>query len=270
MLRSIITLILLGVSLSSVAAVEIIAHRGASKDAPENTLAAFRLGWEQQADANELDLYLTRDGRPVVIHDATTRRTTGVFGYVNELRLAELKAFDAGSWKDEQFAGEPIPSLDEALALTPAGKRWLIEIKCGVEVLPTLKQTVEATGKPPEQFALIAFNYETLRAAKQLMPQLKTYWVVGASKSKTTGLPPALDDLVRRATAAGFTGLDLDYRFQLTAEQVANIKRAGLEVLTWTVNDLAVAKALVAAGVDGITTDRPLWLREGLNAAPAR
>lgn len=266
MSRCFIALFILGSSLSAVSAVEIIAHRGASHDAPENTLAAFRLGWEQQADANELDLYLTRDGRPVVIHDATTRRTTGMFGYVNELRLRELKELDAGSWKHERFAGEPIPALDEALALTPAGKRWLIEIKCGVEVLPALKQTVEATGKLPEQFALIAFNYDTLRAAKQLMPQLKTYWVVSAGKSKTTGKPPALDDLIRRATAAGFTGLDLDYRFELTAAQVTGIKQAGLEVLTWTVNDLAVAKALVAAGVDGITTDRPRWLREGLNA----
>ncbi len=268
--RCLIALLILCGCFHTAAAVEIIAHRGASKDAPENTLAAFRLGWEQQADANELDLYLTRDGRPVVIHDATTRRTTGVFGYVNELRLRELQEFDAGSWKHERFAGEPIPSLDEALALTPAGKRWLIEIKCGVEVLPALQQTVEATGKPAEQFALIAFNYETLRAARQLMPQLNTYWVVSAGKSKTTGQPPALDDLVRRANAAGFTGLDLDYRFQLTAEHVTRIKRTGLEVLTWTVNDLAVAKSLVAAGVDGITTDRPLWLREGLNAAADR
>jgi glycerophosphoryl diester phosphodiesterase len=260
-----LTLLLVGSWVQVAVAVEIIAHRGASHDAPENTLAAFRLGWEQKADANELDLYLTRDGQPVVIHDATTRRTTGLFGYVNELRLRELKELDAGSWKHERFAGEPIPTLDEALAITPAGKRWLIEIKCGVEVLPALKTSIEASGKQPAQLSLIAFSYETLCAAKQLLPQLKTYWVVAASKSKTTGKPPELDDLIRLAKSAGFTGLDLDYRFDLTPAAVASIKQSGLEVLTWTVNDLKVAKHLVACGVDGITTDRPLWLREGLN-----
>lgn len=246
--------------------VEIIAHRGASFDAPENTLAAFRLAWEQRADANELDLYLSRDNQAVVIHDATTRRTTGMFGYVHELRLRELQGLDAGSWKHRRWAGETVPTLAEVLALTPAKKRMFIEIKCGPEVLPALRQTLDAAQQTSAQLVLIAFSESTLRAARQQLPELKTYWVVSAGKSKTTGQPPQLDDLIRRAQAAGFSGLDLDYRFNLTSADVAKIKRAGLGVYVWTVNDAAVARRLQAHGVDGITTDRPGWLREQLQA----
>src|ERR1043166_5558960 len=83
----------------SAPAVEIIAHRGASHDAPENTLASFRLGWDQDCDANELDMWLTRDNQIVVMHDSTTKRTTGVVTNIADLTLAELRQMDAGRWK---------------------------------------------------------------------------------------------------------------------------------------------------------------------------
>src|SRR5687767_15370020 len=107
---------------------EIIAHRGASYDAPENTMAAFRLGWEQQADANELDIYLTKDGKIILLHDKAIKRTTGVEGRPEELTLEELRKLDAGSWKGPKWAGEKLPLLDEVLATIPAGKRVFIEI----------------------------------------------------------------------------------------------------------------------------------------------
>src|SRR3954454_10841881 len=91
--------------------VEIIGHRGASFDAPENTVASFRLGYEQKADACELDVYLTKDGRIVVIHDKDTRRTAGVDRPVVQQTLDELKKLDAGKWKGDRFAGEKIPTL---------------------------------------------------------------------------------------------------------------------------------------------------------------
>src|SRR4051794_20206839 len=102
---------------------QIIAHRGASHDAPENTLAAVRLAWAQHADAVEIDVHLTRDGRLAVIHDPDTQRTAGIPQLVTETTLADLQRLDAGAWKGASFAGEKIPALEDVFALVPAGKR---------------------------------------------------------------------------------------------------------------------------------------------------
>src|SRR5262245_4724666 len=101
--------------LSAAPKVEIVAHRGASYDAPENTLASLKLAWEQKADASEFDVFLSKDGKIVVIHDADTKRTAGVDKKVVSQTLDELRALDVGSWKNAKFKGEKIPTLDEML-----------------------------------------------------------------------------------------------------------------------------------------------------------
>jgi glycerophosphoryl diester phosphodiesterase len=125
-------------------AVEIVAHRGFSARAPENTLAAFELGWKNQTDACELDVYLTVDGKTVVIHDKDTKRTAGVNLDVAKSTQAELTAIDVGTWKGKEWAKEKIPTLEQALATMPKGKqRFFIEIKCGAEIVPELKRILE-------------------------------------------------------------------------------------------------------------------------------
>ncbi len=108
---------------------KIIAHRGASFDAPENTLAAIRLAWQQQADAVEIDVHLSRDRHLVAIHDFNTRKTTGRNRPVARQTLAQLRTLDAGQWKHPRWRGEKIPTLEEVLATVPPGKRLFIEIK---------------------------------------------------------------------------------------------------------------------------------------------
>ena len=103
--------------------VEIVAHRGASADAPENTLAAIQLAWQQGADAAEIDVRLTVDGQLVAIHDETTLRTGSTDWKVKDHTLAELKTLDVGLWKSQQFVGEQIPTLAEVLDIVPPGKR---------------------------------------------------------------------------------------------------------------------------------------------------
>ncbi|MCA9017815.1 MAG: glycerophosphodiester phosphodiesterase, partial [Planctomycetaceae bacterium] len=117
-------------------AVEIIGHRGASYDAPENTLASVNLAWQRNADAVEIDIYLTKDGKIVAYHDKTTKRIGGRDQAVNEQTLAELQTLDVGAWKNEKYKEERIPTLTQILKAIPAGKRLFIEIKCGPEVLP--------------------------------------------------------------------------------------------------------------------------------------
>jgi glycerophosphoryl diester phosphodiesterase len=247
-------------------AVQIIAHRGASHDAPENTVASFKLGYEQKTDANELDFYLTQDGKLIVLHDKDTGRTTGVTNKVAETTFADLRLLDAanwGEWKSKGFS-EKLPSLDEALALIPDGKRFFLEIKCGPEALPELKKAIKRSGKKPQQIVLIGFNYKTVKAAKANLPKIEVCWLSSADK-KTKKYPP-VEELIDQAKAAKLDGLDLESGFPIDREFVAKVHAAGLKLYTWTVDDPAVARAEAEAGVDGITTNRPGWLREQLAA----
>jgi glycerophosphoryl diester phosphodiesterase len=246
--------------------VEIIAHRGASFDAPENTLAALRLGFEQGADAGELDIHLSKDGRVVVHHDADTARSAGRKQPVAAQTLDELRTLNVGQWgkwTGSAFA-EKIPLLSEVLALVPAGRRLFIEIKVGAEILPELDQVIRASGLTATQLPLITFDLETARAAKLRLPAHEVSWIVGYPAENPA---PHIDDLIRQAKDAGLDGLDLNFRFPIDAAFVQKVHTAGLKLYTWTVDDPAVARTLVAAGVDGITTNRPSWLR-GQLASP--
>ena len=245
-------------------AVEIVAHRGASHDAPENTLASFQLGWDQGADADELDVHLTKDGQILVIHDARTKRTAGRDAAVANQTLDELRSLDAGSWKGEQWKGEKLPALREVLAALPEGKRLFIEIKCGPEILPELERVLTQSGKQPGQLVLIGFGYDTLRQAKQRFSHLQVYWIVSYDADKQSGAYPDIKQLIEKAQAARLDGLDLNAKFPIDAEFVSQVKTAGLQLHVWTVDDAVQAERFAAAGVEGITTNRPGWLREQL------
>lgn len=245
-------------------AVEIIAHRGASFDAPENTLAAMKLAWTQQADAIELDLWLSRDGRLVVFHDADTKRFGGPARPVSEQTWAELQTLDVSGAKHPRFKGERIPTLESILATVPPGRRAVLELKGGPELLPALDRALQAAGSPPAQLAIISFDLDTLRLSKQRWPRIPHYFLHDYKADKKTGRWPALPPLLNRAKEAGQDGLNLHHEWPIDRAFVASVRAAGLKLLVWTVNDAAVARRLAEAGVDGITTDRPGWLREQL------
>jgi glycerophosphoryl diester phosphodiesterase len=244
-------------------AVEIIGHRGASEDAPENTLASFRLAWTQNADAAETDVYLSKDGEIVVIHDANTRRVGNRNQKVVDQTLAELKQLDIGRWKGEQWAGERIPTLAELLKIIPRGKRLFIEIKCGPEIAPRLVQVLQAARKQPEQTCLISFSYEVMQRVKRELPALNCYWIVQLKRSRKTGTwSPPLAEIIQKTKEAGLDGVDFGDAPVIDREFVAKLKKAGLGVYTWTVNSTKEADRLEQAGVDGITTNRPGVLKE--------
>lgn len=245
-------------------ATQIIGHRGASSDAPENTLSSFKLGYAQHADGDELDIYLSKDGKVVVIHDSDSARVGGATNKVATQTFEELRRYDIGKWGKWAGKGfsEKIPALDEVLPLIPEGKRLFIEIKCGPEVLPELEQVLKRGHKKPAQTAIIGFGYETMQQAKAKFPELQVYWLVG--RNSKTKKYPELDGLIEKAKAAKVDGLDLEYGFPIDKEFVQKVHAAGLQLYTWTVDDPAVARKEAAAGVDGITTNRPGWMREQL------
>jgi glycerophosphoryl diester phosphodiesterase len=239
--------------------VKIIGHRGASFDAPENTLASFRLAFDQGADAIECDVRLSRDGQIVVVHDPDTKRVAGVDRPVADQTLDELRGLDVGRWKGAKYAGERIPTLAETLAIVPAGKRAYVEVKCGPEAVPELKRVIGAAKHAPGQVIVISFSADVVSAVKKETPDVPAYWVVRLRDD--TGTRWTADALVEAARAMNADGLDLSADATITREFVDSASAAGLPVYVWTVNDPAVARSLIAAGVSGIATDRPGWLR---------
>lgn len=239
----------------------IIAHRGASHDAPENTLAAARLGWEQGADALECDVQLAKDGRLMVIHDLDTKRTTGKKRAVAATASEELQELDAGAWKGTAFVGEKIPTLDALLATVPAGKRIFIEVKGGLEAVPELVRCLARCTLQPAQVAVIAFDFAVACAAKKSVPRTEVCWLLERGGK---GGAPSLDAAIAACSEAELDGLDMDARWPVDATAAQRVRDAGLKLYVWTVDDPATARTLVAAAVDGITTNRPAWLRERL------
>ncbi|MCA9265580.1 MAG: glycerophosphodiester phosphodiesterase [Planctomycetales bacterium] len=246
-----------------------VAHRGASFDAPENTLAAFQLAWQQGADAVEGDFYLSKDGQIVCIHDKTTKRTAGVELVVADATLDELKRLDVGRWKSEEFVGQRIPTLLEVLATVPQGKKIFIEIKCGPEIVEPLKTQLSQCSLSSEQLVIICFNRDVVTAAKQQLPNIKCQWLVSYDRDKDDGQwRPSLESVLDTAEKIQADGIDTNANLDVVDERfVEQLRDAELQFHCWTVNDPQVGVRMCTLGVDSITTDRPLWLREQLESS---
>lgn len=257
-------LVMFAVTSMSAQAVEIIAHRGFSARAPENTLGAFELAWKNGADACELDVYLTADGKTAVIHGKDTKRTAGVKLDVAGSKQADLTELDAGSWKGKEWSNEKIPTLEQALATMPEGKRrFFIEVKCGAEIVPELKRILEPMKDRAAQLAIIAFNREAAAESKKALPWVKVYRLAsGKTKDKK---PTDLTQLIADTKADQLDGLDLSMAdFPWNEAMVKQIRDAGFGLYVWTVNKPADAQRFAKLGVDGITTDDPVMAREAL------
>ncbi|MCK3683515.1 glycerophosphodiester phosphodiesterase [Maribellus sp. YY47] len=241
-------------SLSVLAQVEFVGHRGASYLAPENTVAAAKLGWELGADGVEIDIYLTPDNRIVAIHDKNTKRTTGADHIVPETTSKELRKLDAGKWKDEKYTGEKIPFVEEVLKNIPKGRYLVIEIKTGPEIMPVLEKAIKKSGKA-KQVKFIAFNWESIVAAQKAFPKNDCYWLTSVEKD--------LDAKISECAAVGLKGVDVNSKL-VTSENMAKAKELGLDVWCWTVDSPEEAKRVADLGVSSITTNRPGWLREQL------
>ncbi len=244
---------------------EIMAHRGASYDAPENTLASFALAWQQGAEGIEGDFHLTKDGVIVCMHDANTQRTAGQPVVIAESTLDELRQLDIGAWKGPQWAGERMLTIDEVFATVPAGKKVFFEVKCGPEMLPVLKKVLAASPLRPAQIAIIAFSADVIAEAKRQLPQLKAFWLTGFRTDQATGtVTPSAKAVVEVLERIGADGVDCNAHPCVDQAFVQTLRAAGKEVHVWTVDDVATARRLVALGVDSLTSNRACWLRQQL------
>ena len=231
-----------------------IAHRGAGKLAPENTLAAFRVGASHGYRAFECDVKLSADGVPFLLHDATLQRTTPARGTAGQRPWVELSRLDAGGWHSRAFAGEPIPSL-ESIATYVLRNGFALNI----EIKPTPGQELE-TGRVAAREAarlwaasrhapvapplLSSFRPESLQGARETAPELPRALLLDTLWKGWFDIARALDV---RACITNHALMD--------AALIAQLHGAGLRALVYTVNDPAEAQRLLALGIDGIITD---------------
>ncbi|MCA8994601.1 MAG: hypothetical protein KDA88_21665 [Planctomycetaceae bacterium] len=251
----------------------IVAHRGASYDAPENTLPAFKLAWEKGADAIEGDFYLTKDQQIVCIHDKDTKRTgkNQPVLTVAESTLAELRKVDVGSWKDAKYKETFIPTIQEVLATVPDGKKLFLEVKCGPEIVPFLAPEIKKSGLKPDQVTIICFNEEVIKAARKQLPQLKANWLTGYKQNATkTAWRPSQTDVLTSLKRTGATGLGTQGNLTVIDESFVDaVRKGGFEFHVWTVNEAEEARRFAELDVDSITTDRPALIRKAIEPQAA-
>ncbi len=250
---------------AAVAAPVFIAHRGASHEAPENTIAAFNLAWQENADGIEGDFYLTKDGEIVCIHDNTTKRTTGQNIKVAEATLAELRQLDTGSWKGERWRGARIPTIEEVLATVTEGRKVFIEIKCGPKILQALKKALADGKLQPGQAVILSFSTELIAETKRQIPEMKALWLTGFKTDENTGVvEPSAIEIVATLEKIGADGVSCRSHTIIDQQFMKTLQAAHKEVHIWTVDDVVKAKRFVYLGVDSIISNRAGWLKQQL------
>jgi glycerophosphoryl diester phosphodiesterase len=230
----------------------VIAHRGASGHAPENTFAAFQRAVDLGGAFIETDLQVTRDGCFVALHDSTLDRTTNGSGSIDAFTLDKLRQIDAGKWFDREFAGERVPTLEAILEFSRKHDVvFYLELKypamAGMD--HALVAALQKAQSAPRT-VVISFDPATLTPLRRINPAIMTGLLVEEAGS----------DSVRQATDLGARQLCAKIS-AVTAALVKEAHLADLQVVAWTANTLEDMRAMIAAGVDGIMTDFPDRLR---------
>ncbi len=262
-LQAVTALLLTGFWVSpAVASPLLIAHRGASHDAPENTLAAFKLAWQQGADGIELDLQLTKDGHVVCIHDADTRSVSDRKRIVRNSTLQELQTLDVGVHHGEAFRGERIPTLEEVVKTVPAGKLVYLDIKTGAEIIPPVMAILKSSQLAADQVVFLAFDQGIVRAIKEQAPQYKVYWLCRVRKGLLfREFRPSIVSVIETLRKSGADGLASRHS-DISDGFVTAVIAAGFEHHVWTVNDTRQAARFHKLGTKSIITSIPESLRE--------
>ena len=235
-----------------------IAHRGAGKLAPENTLAAFRLGASYDYRAFECDVKLSADGVPFLLHDSSLDRTTSGHGLASNRTWQELSQLDAGGWHSCAFAGEPLPNLADV-----AGYCLLNDLALNIEIKPSPGDDA-LTGRA------VAAQAASLWAGQALQPLLSSFSpdALLAARAAAPHLPRALlldrlhDGWLKQAQALGCVAVVIQYSL-ITAEVATDVHDVGMRALAYTVNDPVQAQRLIALDIDGLITDAVDYFASG-------
>lgn len=244
----------------------VIAHRGASKEAPENTMIAFEIALRQGADGIETDIYMTADGSIVCIHDASTKRTSGIALDIVHTLYDDLAQLDVGSWKHKRYAGQSIPRLDQVLEVLPGERMLYLEIKDAPRIVKPLHQQLLKSGMNTQQLRLMSFQPSVLLECSIVMPDIQTLWLVDWNMSARfwKARPGRLARQLRSMGASGINCRAIPSI--VTSRWVRAMQGHGFSVHVWTVNRLHRARYYKYCGVESITTDVPDLIRSVVDA----
>jgi glycerophosphoryl diester phosphodiesterase len=228
----------------------VVAHRGASRAAPENTLSSIRKAIEYGADYAECDVFQTKDGELVLFHDEDVERTTGKKGKIWEYTLTELKKWEVGSWFKEEFRGEQIPTLREAIRLAKGRIKLNIEVKVSRKDPAIAENVVDIIRSENLEKACMVTSFEkpVIEKVKEIAPELITGFIFDEEH------PPDIFEGNWEYVCSNRNIVDEAF--------VRKAKQKGKKVLVWTVNYPAEMRRLIALGVDGIITDVPDVLKK--------
>lgn len=237
----------------------VIGHRGAKAHAPENTLASFRRGIKDGADAIELDVHLSHDGVPVVIHDESLERTTNGAGEVRAHTLAQLKRLDAGGWFGSAFKGERIPTLAEAVEAITPHVPTVVELKNIDDAYPGLEKAVLDVLRAQrclDRCLVISFDPGTVERVRRADPSVATGQLGVDPK------PSEMEEL------GAFGDAFLFLHSSTTPAHVAEAARLGKPLFVWTVNDAGRVRHYARMGIAGVASDDPAMAVRALKALP--
>ncbi len=248
----------------------IVAHRGASYAAPENTLVAFQKAFEEEADFIEGDFWMTKDGHVVCIHDPNTRRVTNgtVALDVRTATLDEIKKVDLGMGKGTALQGITIPTLEEVLQIIPKNKGLFLEIKdARPEFLPLVHNILKDFNFSPERLRLIAFDPDVVKKARDQFPNFKIYWLYNWYLVKETGnMSNTPDEILRVLQMLPCDGLNINPFPWIDLQFVEHLRALNKDFCVYNVNTFEEALKLVTLGVDAIATNYPGKMRQQLKA----
>ena len=244
----------------------LICHRGESKDAPENTLPAYRMAVDR-GFGFECDIYLSKDKRLFTFHDGNLKRTTGGVHTEKctaaswEETVSKVNVGGWGKWKGSRFDPTRPALLEEVLALARDGRYIYVEVKDNnPEWVPYIKDAfAKQTKATPKNVLFITFGDALCAELKRQMPEYKAYWLTGAvvrGKDGKTIRNKTADEIIAKLKELGADGVDISFNPDvITAEFVKAIKAAGFELHVWTIDDLEKAKLAFARGAQTVTTN---------------
>ena len=240
-----------------------ICHRGESHDAPENTLPAYKMAVDR-GFGFECDIYLSADKRVFTFHDGNLKRTTAgactkkcaEASWADEISKVDVGGW--GKWKGSKFSPTHPALLEEVLELAVDGRQIYVEVKPGPEIVPYIKAVYEKQKKATNKNTLfIAFNRETCKALKKLMPEYKVYWLTSSSiKEKGKKAPVTVDYVLQGLKETGADGVDCRFDPKvITADFIKAVKDKGYEFHVWTIDSLSQSLLAFERGAQTVTTN---------------
>jgi glycerophosphoryl diester phosphodiesterase len=240
--------------------VKVIGHRGASEDAPENTLSSVKESFKQGSDGVEIDIRLTKDNHVVCIHDKNSLRTSGEFLIISETKFNALKKLDVGSWKSKKWKNERIPLLEEVLKVIPDKKEIFIEVKTGTEIIEPLINALNRSNINLSDVSIISFNREVIKKIKSRMSEITGNLLIAFDPE--VNLEQGLGDLLKSINADGVGAQNHQNLNSSLVKEVHNLRK---KIHVWTVNDQEEANKFELMGINSITTNRPKLIKKRLN-----